>query len=271
MSKPGPRGRFRAARTTGKSLYQYTVDVVLTGFAVIVPLVVTLYVLKAAYGVITDALDPFIRLLEYAGVISGVQSAPVFRLFVDAGIVEDQVALLTQITALVILAALIVGVGVVARHRYGERLIDYFDAVVMSVPGIGGVYKSFRRMSDVVMESDVSNFREVKIVEFPYDDTYVLGFVTNDSPPEVEESVEEPEMLTMFLPLAPNPFMGGHLAHIPTDRVHDVDMTVEEGVRSVITTGIAGPDDEQDDDVEPPTLEDLQNAQPVQRLRRDDE
>jgi uncharacterized membrane protein len=171
----------------------------------------------------------------------------------------------------VILVALIVGVGVVARHRYGERLIDYFDAVVMSVPGIGGVYKSFRRMSDVVMESDVSNFREVKIVEFPYDDTYVLGFVTNDSPPAVVESVEQGDLLTMFLPLAPNPFMGGHLTHVPTDRVYDVDMTVEEGVRSVITSGIAGPDDGSEDDVETPSLEDLQNAAPVERLRREDE
>ena len=33
--------------------------------------------------------------------------------------------------------------------------------------------------------------------------------------------------------------MGGYLAHVPADRVHDVDMTVEEGIRTIVTSGIA--------------------------------
>lgn len=46
-------------------------------------------------------------------------------------------------------------------------------------------------------------------------------------------------MVTLFIPLAPNPVMGGFLTHVPTDRVRDIDMTVEAGVRSIITSGIA--------------------------------
>jgi len=54
----------------------------------------------------------------------------------------------------------------------------------------------------------------------------------------------ETDMVTLFLPLAPNPVMGGFLTHIPRDRVSDVDMTVEEAVRIVITSGIATDDAE---------------------------
>jgi hypothetical protein len=46
-------------------------------------------------------------------------------------------------------------------------------------------------------------------------------------------------MKTLFLPLAPNPVMGGHLVHLPEDRVIDVEMTVEEGIRTVVTSGVA--------------------------------
>jgi len=46
-------------------------------------------------------------------------------------------------------------------------------------------------------------------------------------------------MVTLFMPMAPNPVMGGHAVHVPTSRVHDVDMTVEEGVHSIVTSGVA--------------------------------
>lgn len=46
-------------------------------------------------------------------------------------------------------------------------------------------------------------------------------------------------MQTLFVPLAPNPVMGGFLTHLPDERVHDVDLTVEEGVQSIVTSGAA--------------------------------
>jgi len=46
-------------------------------------------------------------------------------------------------------------------------------------------------------------------------------------------------MMTLFMPLAPNPVMGGYVVHVPQDRVYDVDMTVEEGIRSIVTSGVA--------------------------------
>jgi hypothetical protein len=104
---------------------------------------------------------------------------------------------------------------------------------------VGSVYQSFRQMSEVMLDSDAENFREVKLVEFPHEGVYALGFVTAETPPAVADAVGHGQMYTMFLPMAPNPVMGGHLLHVPASRVYEVDMTVEEGVQAVVTSGVA--------------------------------
>jgi len=50
-------------------------------------------------------------------------------------------------------------------------------------------------------------------------------------------------METLFVPSAPNPMLGGQVLYVSTDRVFDVDMTVAEGVRTVVTSGAASDDD----------------------------
>jgi uncharacterized membrane protein len=243
-----PRDTFvngkETAKEAGHSVYREALDVVLTGVVVIVPLVVTVYVLSAALDFIAGALRPFIKLLEWVGLIEGVKQVGFVDLLIRVGIYSDVTDFLTTIIAVLILAAVVVGVGLLARFRYGERIIDYFDYFVGIVPGVGAVYRSFRQMGEVILESGVENFRSVKLVEFPYDDVYVIGFETNEAAPAVMSAAAETDMVTLFLPLAPNPVMGGFLTHVPRDRVSDVDMTVEEAVRIVITSGIATDDAE---------------------------
>jgi hypothetical protein len=94
-------------------------------------------------------------------------------------------------------------------------------------------------MGDIVLESDGQNFRDVKLVEFPDDGAYTLGFVTTETPETLAGPAGHDQMYTMFLPLAPNPVMGGHLVHLPAQKVIDVDMTVEEGIQAVVTSGVA--------------------------------
>jgi len=79
----------------------------------------------------------------------------------------------------------------------------------------------------------------VKLVEYPHEGTYTLGFETTRTPKPIRDAAGDDSMRTLFLPLAPNPVMGGFLAHIPESRIRDVDMTVEEGMRTVVTTGVA--------------------------------
>jgi uncharacterized membrane protein len=229
----------RTARAASRSVYQSAVDVVLTGVVTLLPVVVTVYVLNAALGIIVTVLDPFVKILRFLGVLGTVQSNVVVAFLVEVGIYGSTVEFVSEITAMLILGVVVVVVGSLARNRYGERLVDAFDYLFSIVPGLGSVYRGFRRMGDAVLESEAENFRSVKLVEFPRDGAFVLGFETASPPRSIRRSAHEAEMTTLFLPLAPNPVMGGFLAHLPDDRIRDVDMTVEEGIQSVVTSGIA--------------------------------
>jgi uncharacterized membrane protein len=113
---------------------------------------------------------------------------------------------------------------------------------VESIPGVGSVYTGFDRMSEVMLDGDARSFREVKLVEFPHAGVYSLAFQTASVPDATPPGADEEGMLVLFVPLAPNPVMGGFMVCVPEDQVHDVDMTVEEAFRAIVTSGVAMPD-----------------------------
>jgi uncharacterized membrane protein len=246
-------------------MYDFALDVLLTGVAVIVPLVVTLYVLRIAFDFVYGALEPLVKLLQWAGLIQWVRRLDVVQFLLRAELIASHVQFVTELITVVILATVVVIVGLTARVSYGETVIDYVDRFIAAIPGVGAVYNSFRRMGDVMLASEAENFQEVKLVEFPREGTYTIGFKTADSPRSVAESAGRDGMVTLFLPLAPNPVMGGFLSHVPQERVLDVDMTVEEGIRSIITSGIATDASATDDAVADMSVAEVAGVDPSTR------
>jgi hypothetical protein len=94
-------------------------------------------------------------------------------------------------------------------------------------------------MAQLLLSNDTQSFQEVKLVQFPVEGSYAMAFVTARAPGVVEDATDTEGMTTLFLPMAPNPVMGGHVVHVSNDRVYDVDLTVEEGIRSIVTSGVA--------------------------------
>jgi uncharacterized membrane protein len=258
-----------------ESLSEGIVDVLMTGVAIIVPLIITLYLFQVALSFVNKALDPFVRLLAWIGLIDRVESVQLITFLIDVGIYPLVVDFLTELIAVAVLFGIVVMVGTVGRNRYGERVISTVDLAIASIPGVGTVYKSFRRMGDVMLDSEAENFQDVKLIECLGDDIYVIGFETSPSPATVEKSTGHAEMVTVFIPLAPNPVTGGFLTHVPREQVFDVEMTIEEGVRSILTSGVAtgeGPDERTEilmGDLDSITDIDLQNAITVEEERVD--
>jgi uncharacterized membrane protein len=248
------------ATRVSRSMRETLREAILRGAATLLPVAVTLIVL--------GALLDFIRRQLRSVAVLVIQIPGVNGLITEYDAISW---VLFQLLVPVVLVVLMVVVGlVVSRSYYAERSVDYFDSFVTAIPAVGTIYESFRRMSDVIVDSDTQNFRDVKMVEFPHEGAYTLGFVTTRTPEPLRRPTGHEDMLTLFLPLAPNPVMGGHLVHLPSDRVMDVDLTVEEGLRAVVTSAVAlrDPDDEVDlgrlaaladvdsiDDVDEPTDE----------------
>ncbi|MFB6219195.1 MAG: DUF502 domain-containing protein [Halobacteriaceae archaeon] len=204
----------------------------ITGIALTVPLIATLIVLGFVIRIVTDFVQPVVGALNY---FLGIGAVPEFVL---------------EVFTLVLLFWFFLAVGFVANRRDPQesRLARTFNGLVSNIPGIGSVYTGVKQMSDVVLASDSESFRAVKLVEFPHMEAYMLCFLTATPPATITESAGEAEMQTVFVPLAPNPVMGGFLTYVPTDRVYDIEMSVEEGMRAIMTSGVAvdprtGPED----------------------------
>jgi uncharacterized membrane protein len=163
------------------------------------------------------------------------------------GLVEGASPLLVEVIAAVLILGVVFFVGLLAQHGPDTHLSNRIDVLMEDIPGLGSVYTSIERMSDVLLEGDTQSFQEVKIVEFPTEGSFALAFLTAETPGAITDAAECEEMLTVFVPMAPNPVMGGHLLSLPRDNVYDVDLSVEEGMEAIMTTGIAIDEHAQDD------------------------
>ncbi|MFC7027008.1 DUF502 domain-containing protein [Halomicroarcula sp. GCM10025710] len=121
------------------------------------------------------------------------------------------------------------------------------ETVLSRIPGVGSLYRSLDEMSELLLDSDTDSFQEVKLVEFPVEGSYSIAFLTAETPDVVADAAAEKGMVTLFLPMAPNPVMGGYVLHVAEHRVRDIDMTVEEGVQSIVSSGVATGNREQRD------------------------
>ena len=207
----------------------------ITGAALTIPFIITVMVLAFVLNFVANALTPVVGALHFLGLVGPV-SAAARTLGLDAAYGP----LLVQLGTVLTLLAVVFVVGFVATNSSSEREFSKgFHTAMEAIPGVGTVYTSFRRMSDVLVESDTKSFQDVKLIEFPNEGVYSFAFVTANPPKSIGEAAGHERMQTLFMPLAPNPVMGGFLVHVPAERVFDVDVTVEEAVSAIVTSGVA--------------------------------
>ena len=132
----------------------------MTGAVVVVPTLLTLYVLKLAVEFFAGFTTPVARALL-------VTDATVSPLAVDAAV---------ALVAVVLTAV----VGFLARYSTGRRVIERVDRAAMRVPLVGTVYEGARRMGDAVLAEEARPFRSVKLIELPADTSDTV--VRNDVP-----------------------------------------------------------------------------------------
>ena len=190
------------------------------GLAILLPLVITLLVVSFVLGFIFQQLGPIVDAV------------------VEVGIVESEI--LVAVATVLVFLAVVLAIGFLAEYTPGDHhLSDDLDHFMASIPGIGSVYTSFNEMTELILDSDTDSFQDVKLVEYPGQDSYVVAFKTAETPDVIAEETGHDDMITLFMPMAPNPVMGGFVIHVSRERVVDVDLTVEEGIRSIVTSGVA--------------------------------
>jgi uncharacterized membrane protein len=199
----------------------YLKSSILTGTAIVIPVLLTVVVLFVGLNFIASLLNPL--------------AVPIHRFLGNPG----DPGVFTTALAGTVLGGMIVTLGALAESQYAGDIEQAVDRGMARLPGISTIHGTLDQISEMLVESDTDSFQEVVLVEYPVEGSYSVAFKTAEPPDVVCEAVADEEMITVFMPMGPNPFMGGFILHIGADRVHDVDLSVEEGVTSVVSFGVA--------------------------------
>ncbi len=134
-------------------------------------------------------------------------------------------------------------IGLMARNIVGRWLLEFGEGTLLRIPLAGSVYKTLKQLLETFLRDNSSRFRRVVLVEYPREGLYALGFVTGVLGAAIQGDFEQ-TMLSVFIPTAPNPTTGWY-AVVPERSVRDVDLSVEDAFRTIISAGIVSPDEKE--------------------------
>jgi uncharacterized membrane protein len=206
-----PVSELRAELARGRMAHWLTVlgNRLLAGIAFAVPLVVTYWVLSFGYRLINGLSEPWLRTL---------------------GLNFPGLGFLITLMAFI-------GLGFMATHVLGRRVLDRFDRLVLSIPVVSAIYAGTKQLIQSLRGIGANTrSKRVVMVEYFTPGSRLFGFATG----QVIEAGTGRELTTIFVPTAPNPTTGIIIA-VPTELVIDCDMSVEEVSKMLFSGGLITP------------------------------
>lgn len=187
-----------------------------TGLLILVPLVVTIWVLRVIVGTldqIRDWLPPSLRagtyILEWPG------------------------------TGLLLAVGIVFCVGLLAHNFIGRRLLEWWEKLLGRIPFVRSIYSSVKQVSDTVLSPNGQAFRKAVLVEFPRPGAWTIGFLVGSPGGEVEAMLGADQQ-TVYVPTAPNP-TSGYLIVLPPASIRELQMSIDEALKFVISLGVVAP------------------------------
>jgi uncharacterized membrane protein len=189
----------------------------ITGLLIWVPLAATLWVLE----LIVTAMDQTLLLLP-----TGWQPKQLFGFGVPG--------LGLLLSALVVLVT-----GVLAHNFIGRQLVLWWEGLLSRIPIVRSIYSSVKQVSDTMLSPKGNAFRQAVLIEFPQRGQWAIGLVVGAPGPALTRDLGA-DMLTVFVPTAPNP-TSGYTILVPPSDVKELDITVDEALKFVISLGVVAP------------------------------
>jgi len=146
---------------------------------------------------------------------------------------------LYRVLALVLFVALTTGVGWITRLVVGRQIIGVSETLIGRVPVLNKTYSFIKEISQTLLSGRKTMFQRVVLVQFPRPGVYSIGFVTSETEGEVQAKTRE-TVINVFVPTTPNP-TSGFLILVPRDQVVELEMSVAEGMKMVISGGAVVP------------------------------
>ena len=129
--------------------------------------------------------------------------------------------------------------GAIASNVFGRQITRTWDDMVHRIPVVGGVYKSVKQLTDPVLSGSGQAFSKAVLIEFPHPGAHSIAFLTNKVQGELHDKLGE-EHVAVYIPTTPNP-TGGYMLLLPKARVQELDMSVDQALKYIISMGVAAP------------------------------
>ena len=193
----------------------------LTGLVVIAPIGLTLWLIWTVAGWVDSWVLPFVpvwlRPDQYVGLnIRGI-GVLVFLIFTIA-------------------------VGWMAKGIIGKSLIRWAESVVQNLPVVRSVYNGLKQIAETVFAQSETSFDKACLVEYPRKGIWAIAFMSTSAKGEISSKISvDGDKAAVFLPTTPNP-TSGCLLFLPRSDVIELDMSVEDAAKLVISAGLVYPD-----------------------------
>jgi uncharacterized membrane protein len=189
----------------------------ITGLLIWIPLVITLWVLKA----IVDLLDQSLLLLPAS--------------------VHTENWLGVHIPGLGALLTIVIVflTGVFATNFFGAQLVEIWHDILHRIPVVNSIYSSVKQISDTLFSSSGQAFRKALLVQWPHEGMWTIAFLTGTPGGGVARYLPD-DCLAVYVPTTPNP-TGGYFVMLPRKDVVELDMSVDEALKYIISMGVVPP------------------------------
>lgn len=208
MTDSGERADSRARDTVGR----YVRSRLVSGLFVLVPVWITIVVVQAVFKAMASFLAPLVQALPWALPPLAVKGLAVLAFLL-----------------------LVLVCGIVASRMVGRRLLAWGESVILRIPLVKSIYSASKQVVDAISMTNQSSFKSVVMVEYPRPGLRVLAFMTG-----ISTDGQGRRLARVFIPTAPNP-TSGFLQLIPVEELQSTDMTVEAGLKMIVSGGFIAP------------------------------
>lgn len=148
----------------------------------------------------------------------------------------------------VLTLAILLIVGGIASNFVGRKLVAWGDALVSRIPVVRSIYSSVKQVSDTLFSESGNAFRTAVMVQWPHPGMWTIGFVTGAPSGELDSHLRQnPDsadtaFVSVYVPTTPNP-TGGYLVMVPKRDCIELNMSVDAALKYIVSMGVvAAPD-----------------------------
>ena len=138
-------------------------------------------------------------------------------------------------------------VGWLAKGLIGRSLIRYAESLVERTPVVRSIYGGVKQIAETVFAQSETSFDKACLIEYPRRGIWAVGFISTTAKGEIADRAGGEEMVSVFVPTTPNP-TSGFLLFFPREDIIELDMSVEDAAKLVISAGLVYPNGKENGD-----------------------